>query len=67
MHDIIVGTAELPAVSGVEDFYPKPWASWITVLYEKLINDNYHMLEELPGYSRLAEKGWGLTDINGFR
>jgi len=65
--EIVDPMVDLPAVSGIEDFYPKPWASWITELYEDLINKNYHMLEELPGYSRLAERGWELTDISGYR
>jgi hypothetical protein len=58
---------EFPAVTGIEDFYPKPWASWVTELYEDLINKHYHVLESLPGYDHLAERGWVLSDIYGTR
>ena len=58
---------DYPVVSGIEDFYKKPWASWVTDLYEDLINKHYHILQDLPGYDRLAEAGWELSDICGVR
>lgn len=41
-----------------------PPAKWITALYEQLINDNYHMLEEVPEFSKLVFAGFGMEDGN---
>ena len=51
---------DFPHASGISDFWPRPWASWITVLYEDLINKHYHELHKLKDFEHVNY--WELSD-----